>query len=732
MDYLSIHEYPLPTRHEGGALGNGYLGLYAWGSGRVLSLTIGCSALWDHRGGLSWSPKQNFHDILKCLRANDEAGLKAIYPHSQEYYKWREKIPSIIPVGRVDLTLSEGCVLLRNELDRGTGLLRVIYATPVGESAVEIRLDMQEKGLVAFRCDANIPCKLLSGYDCCVQDTKNTFDPMGACEFPHPRLTARGSFQSFVQEMPADPAYGMALRQDSELHTLRYRQNTPAEELQAFFDGMESVEWSAFDQKNRSWWETFWKRVPKLWTGDDLLDELYVDGLYKFESMTEEHGVPAGLQGPWIEDCGFPPWSSDYHLNINLEMCYWPSYRSGLFGNLRKVLDLVWSWRDTLRHNAKCYIGIDDGYMLAHSVDDRCTSMGNFWTGEVDHACTAWMAQMMFDYYDYTGDEEYLKTVAFPFMKGAMNVYLAQMETDTDGTLCLPLTVSPEYGAADMEAWGKNASFQLAACHRLNRNLLKSAGILGEVPDKRWLDVEERLPLATLGKDGQRDVIALWEDQMLEESHRHHSHLAGIVPFDTLPQDDPKWSKIIQDSLMQWVEKGMGLWTGWCMSWAAMLHNHLDEPEAAQEILYLWKHFFTNKGGSSTHDAQHPGIFLFCQRRNIMQMDGAMGCLTAVQDCLLHSRNGVLHLFAGIVRDPHRNAGFQEMPAPGGFLVSAERKGHTATATIRANRKNTLRLVCHCDGKLLTALPQNASLLPNGEIQIPMEKDEVITLVFSP
>ncbi|WP_404935401.1 glycosyl hydrolase family 95 catalytic domain-containing protein [Mitsuaria sp. TWR114] len=36
--------------------------------------------------------------------------------------------------------------------------------------------------------------------------------------------------------------------------------------------------------------------------------------------------LPANLQGLW-NDSLTPPWSSDYHTNINVQMNYWPSER---------------------------------------------------------------------------------------------------------------------------------------------------------------------------------------------------------------------------------------------------------------------------------------------------------------------------------------------------------------------------------------------------------------------
>jgi hypothetical protein len=52
--------------------------------------------------------------------------------------------------------------------------------------------------------------------------------------------------------------------------------------------------------------------------------------------------------------------------------------------------------------------------------------------------------------------------------------------------------------------------------------------------------------------------IGLWEGLELEESHRHHSHLASIWPFMSIdPFDDAHW-KTVADSISFWNNTGAG------------------------------------------------------------------------------------------------------------------------------------------------------------------------------
>ena len=246
---------------------------------------------------------------------------------------------------------------------------------------------------------------------------------------------------------------------------------------------------------------------------DAQIQRIFDYGMYRFGAMTDPDGVPAGLQGPWLEDDRLVPWNGDYHFNINVQECYSPAYRGGHFAHLKPLFKMVFSWRPRLRENARRFVGIEDGYTLPHSVDDRGVCIGGFWTGTIDHGSTAWVAAMMMRYYRYSRDLAFLRDSAYDFMKGAMNVYLAMMVED-GGHLALPLGPSPEWGGSHAKgSVGRNPSFQLAAAHRLARDLVEAAAALGEKPDPRWLDVMKRLPRYNEGPFGFR----LFGEQELTE-----------------------------------------------------------------------------------------------------------------------------------------------------------------------------------------------------------------------
>ncbi|OGV48663.1 MAG: hypothetical protein A2017_04445 [Lentisphaerae bacterium GWF2_44_16] len=673
-------DFPLPRTHTGIMMGNGTTGLLIWGEGPLLKITMGRADLWDHRGGMQWTEKHNYRDIRKCLENNDENGIKKIFASRTENIPGKPRRPSVVPLGRLDISLGEGAVLKKGSLCIGNGKVMITYEKNGTEKEISIQISMKKQIFLVEFPEKGFSIKNVPSWEM-------KKDYLSSISFEAPVLLENG----WIQKLPEDPPVSVTWKLDDfNLWALTERGDSVSPEKleNTAKDGKEN-----FSKDISAWWKKYWKDIPKISLPNEKLEFIYNYGLYKFASFTSPDGVPATLQGAWIEDYEMPPWSSDYHFNINIQMCYWPAYKANRLNHLMPLFKMVWSWRDKLRHNAKMFIGIDDGYMLPHAVDDRCTCMGSFWTGCIDHACAAWIAQMMFSYYKYTGDMDFLSEIAFPFMKGVMRVYEEMLEKDGDEYI-LPVSVSPEYRGAKMNAWGRNASFQLAAIHRLCEDLMEASDILNEVPSSAWIDIKAKLPEASLNgtpspisrdlqfTEGGNDKIALWDGVELEESHRHHSHLAAICPFDSIDIYSEKWMPVISRTINYWVEKGTGGWSGWCVPWASMIHSRLGNADMAEILLEIWLRIFTNEGYGTLHDCSRPGFSIMGgpsfgniipARREIMQMDAGMGAVTAVQDMLMHSRRGVIHIFPG-VPSHWKSCFFRKMPCEGGFLISAEKK----------------------------------------------------------
>ena len=655
--------------HEGLAFSDGVTGILVWGGGDTINLTVGRADLWDHRGGYPWLPSQSYTNIVALVQAGRKDELLGLF--KKETPKGEPRNPYMLPLGRVEVKLQGGAELMRGELDPFTGFGKLFLSDG---KVIELAMSKQSR-LFAMRFAKGLgySASTLPAFE--APRVKKELEPLG---FKKPvcfTVPAHGGESGgFRWTLPADDS--VALVWQKRTGQLCLNTGRGAKVVSDFRD------FSRIAEESVGYWKAFWEKSARVKVPDPVVQRIFDYGMYRFGAMTDPDGVPAGLQGPWLEDDKLVPWNGDYHFNINVQECYSPAYRGGHFEHLMPLFRMVLGWRPLLRDNARKFAGIDDGYVLPHSVDDRGVCIGGFWTGTIDHGSTAWVASMMYRYVRYSGDAAFLRDGAYDFMKGAMNVYRAMME-EKDGKLSIPLGPSPEWGGKDVQsAVGRDPSFQLAAAHRLARDLVDAAGRLGEKPDAMWLDVERRLPQYVTGGCG----IQLFAGQDLTESHRHHSHMAGLYPFNTVDFTDAKAQDDVYLTYINWCGKGCGHWSGWCVPWASILHTHIGNADAAEWMLQLWDRFFTNPGHGSRHDVYRPGISIMRSGTNwnaqgvcgdaageeIMQMDGMCAAVTAVMEMMVHEVNGKTEFFRGCPAD-WKDVSFENIRLSDGTAVSGRR-----------------------------------------------------------
>ena len=459
-------------------------------------------------------------------------------------------------------------------------------------------------------------------------------------------------------------------------------------------------------KSNRAFWKQFWQRTVQLNIPDRFYNRLFQFNAYKFACATHPAGYAAGLQGPWIEEYQEAQWSGDYHFNVNVQMIYGAALSLGCPEHLLPLFYMIESkpFMDTLKHNAKVLFGIDDALWFTHAVDDRGRQCGLLSCGSVlDPACGAWTALLYYGYWKYTRDRKFLLERAFPFIRGIMRGYEAMLDRDFN----IPVAISAEYASTNFngDTAGKNPSYQLAAMHRLADILIELSGELGQEPESIWFEVKRKLPKYSLIKEFDapsydwNERIAIWEGQDLANCHRHHSHLAAIWPFDTLPEFqemDAETARIVNNSIDHWISMGIGQWSEWCMMWAVIIMTRMGMNEAVLILLEIWRKHFINEGLCTVYLPRFRSIIAHRRldiekpkdENEIMQLDGAFGYLSAMIEAMAYLKNGTLYLFKGIPEEWKEKASFKNLTLPGGLRVSADAR----TVTITGPEEGTIRV----------------------------------------
>lgn len=724
QDTILEWRFPLPRTHTGVLVGNGLQGLMVWGTDRLI-VTVGRAGFWDRRGGSKGVLNVTFEQLRAWLEAGDAAAVGSAFSPDQSD---EPSEPFQIGGGQVELSFPNGLIPDRALLRLAAAELLIELTSPTGRH--ESLTITQSPTLETFWIQLGS----------LADDTVVTVRP--TWEFVGPQLSRIGydppetwddeHTLGFVQRTPADQSLTLTAARRRDGLTVTTALGEKAETNTWTSESDPDPE--AQKRAREAWWADYWDSVPDVRLPDPVLQRVWDYGLYKQAGLTTPHAPAATLQGAWMESYQLPPWSNDYHFNINLQMIYGPALSTNRLEHFRPLWSMIEEWMPTLQAYGEHFFQAPGVVMLPHAVDDTGRVVGRFWTGTIDHACTAWTALLAWQYYRYSFDESILPRIVWPLLYGAFEGFWAMREeVNADGvsSLSLPVSVSPEFREAKMTAWGRDSSFQLAAFRAIAETLPRVARIMEKEIDPRWHRVLDELPHYSLYPGSQAvdrrpagdwnpvPRIALWRDQDLVESHRHHSHLAAIYPFCSIDPLSSEHRQVVANSLRHWARMGAGAWTGWSLPWASIICTRCGLVDAAIAWLHWWSDVYVNRGGGTLHNADFAGVSIWSdggygmlagersdRTPEVMQMDAGMGALSAIVEILVHFRGDEVYVLPSIPQSWDR-VSFTGIRTAGAFLVSAEVSERRLTRiTVTSKHGGELKLVHGMTGRWIAHVAQ--------------------------
>ncbi|MCI6553634.1 MAG: glycoside hydrolase N-terminal domain-containing protein, partial [Lachnospiraceae bacterium] len=454
---------------------------------------------------------------------------------------------------------------------------------------------------------------------------------------------------------------------------------------------------------------------------------LHQYGRYMTIASSRGDTLPSNLQGIWA-GANNSPWHSDYHINVNLQMNYWPVYSSNLAECALPLINYIDSMREPGRVTARIYNGVtsEEGEENGFVFHTQCTPFG--WTGPGwnfdwgwSPAAVPWILQNCWEHYEYTGDLEYMRENIYPMMKESVKFYQQIMIEDPDdpGKLVSSPAYSPEHGPRT-----NGNTYEQTLVWQLLEDTITAGELVGE--DQATLDAWQEMQDSLKGpiEIGDSGQIKEWYTETVVNgsdmsgsqgyAHRHISHMLGLFPGDLISVETPEWLAAAIVSMRNRTDNS----TGWGMGQRINTWARIGDGNKTYKLI---GDLFRSGIYQNLWDSHPP-----------FQIDGNFGYTSGVNEMLMQSNVGYINLLPALP-DVWHTGSVKGIVARGNFVLDFAWADKTLT-NVKIESRNGGTAVVQYDGLSYAQVtdsqgqPVEVTVLKDNRISFETEKGGTYTI----
>lgn len=731
-----IYDKPAKFWKQALPLGNGHMGIMAYGGSRHEVLTINDGTLWSGypKNQDSSDSYDNINKVRELIFSgrNDEADRLAESKLSGGYCE------SFLPLGRIDIKFSRSC---RSNYSRELDIDKAIYKIKGADITREALVSNPDciaaysiKSDKAISIEVSLCSKLKSAL--IIDDAINIVGQAPDHVVPNYVMSERkpikyneGKGMAFAMRVEA-VTNGSKAHKGNKLIVSNATEITLYIATATGFKGYDSMPSTSTDDavvrcklklnqvekiydiikdKHIADYQSLYRRQTLQISGGNsittdklvklakkgdvdksLIQLLYNYGKYMTIAGSREGGQALNLQGIWNNSIR-PPWSSNYTTNINAEMNYWGTSAVNLPECLEPYINMIYEVSQRGVMTAKVNYGCD-GFTCNHNVDIwRKTSpvvgSANYMFAPL---CGVWLANELYEHLKY-GKLDKFRSKIQGIMTEAVR-FANDFLVEHDGYLVTAPSASAE------NVFIKNgkkcsldyaSSFDMAIIKQAMLNYLDM-----DSTSQLANDIKSRIGRLYPFKLGEYGICEYHEDYpTTQPGHRHFSPLYGFYPAKVMDYYEDR--DIVEGvrKLFHYRISNIKQYFGWSGAWAINLAARLREPDTALSVInaMLSHSIFIN-----LFDVHPPFLF---------QIDGNFGFVAGVNEMLVTEHNGIIELLPalpnswgeGSVRGMVTSSGHTlDFSWKGGVVTNLTVSG-TSSAKIRANKHLDNKALPHSD-----------------------------------